>query len=187
MSESEKADLAAMSRLVAGEERALGELMERWKIRLCAFLFRLTGSESVASDLAQEAFVRLYQNRLRFHPRGSERPFSTWLFGIATNLGRQHLRWLKRHPTVPIEDAGQAAGTGDPGQSAELEERGHAVRKAIAALPHDLREVLVLSEYEQLSQAAIATIADCSVKAVERRLCRAREILRKDLSRYLSS
>jgi RNA polymerase sigma-70 factor (ECF subfamily) len=58
---------------------------------------------------------------------------------------------------------------------------------AIASLPPDLRESLILSEYEQLSQAEIALIAGCSVKAVERRLSHARELLRKGLSRYVQA
>ena len=70
-------------------------------------------------------------------------------------------------------------------QAAELHEREEAVRSAIASLPPDLREALILSEYEQLSHAEIASIAGCSVKAVERRLSHAREILRRELARYL--
>ena len=60
------------------------------------------------------------------------------------------------------------------------------MKRAIASLPEDLREVLVLSEYEQLSQSEIGAIAGCSVKAVERRLSRAREQLRSKLQKYLS-
>ena len=181
-SEAVRADLAAMQRLADGEDLALNEIMERWKIRLTAYLFRFTGNKSVALDLTQETFVRVYQGRAKFHP-GS--PFSTWLFGIAANLGRQHHRWRRRHPTVPMEEAAEAAFGGDPGQSAESQEREKVVKAAIASLPEDLREALILSEYEDLSQAEIAAIAGCSVKAVERRLSHAREQLRKKLSRYL--
>ena len=77
------------------------------------------------------------------------------------------------------------ASEGDPLKAAESREREQAVQVAIASLPPDLRESLILSEYEHLSQAEIAVIAGCSVKAVERRLSHAREILRKELSRYL--
>jgi RNA polymerase sigma factor (sigma-70 family) len=59
------------------------------------------------------------------------------------------------------------------------------VQKAIAALSPDLREALILSEYEGLAHAEIALVAECSVKAVERRLSHAREQLRKSLSQYL--
>jgi RNA polymerase sigma-70 factor (ECF subfamily) len=66
----------------------------------------------------------------------------------------------------------------------EREERAAAVRDAVAALPVELREVLVLFEYEQLSHADIATALGCTAKAVESRLYRAREKLRGPLRRW---
>jgi RNA polymerase sigma-70 factor (ECF subfamily) len=171
-----------MARLAVGEDLALNEIMERWKTRLVAFLYRLTGNEATSLELAEETFVRVYQNRTKFR---SDANFSSWLFGIAANLGRNHLRWQRRHPTLPLDAAEATAMEDNPGDSAESREREDAVRSAIAALPPDLREALVLAEYENLSHSEIAEIAECSVKAVERRLSRAREILRKGLSRYL--
>ncbi|MCX6960253.1 MAG: sigma-70 family RNA polymerase sigma factor [Verrucomicrobia bacterium] len=175
-------DRGSMARLAVGEDLALNEIMERWKTRLVAFLYRLTGNEASSLELAEETFVRVYQNRTKFRPDAN---FSSWLFGIAANLGRNHLRWQRRHPTLPLDAAEATAMEGNPGDSAESREREDAVRSAIAALPPDLREALVLAEYENLSYSEIAEIAECSVKAVERRLSRAREILRKGLSRYL--
>lgn len=171
-----------MGRLVSGDDLALNGIMERWKSRLVAYLYRFTGSEAAALDLAQETFVRLYQGRMKFR---SGSPFSTWLFGIASNLARNHLRWRHRHPTLAMEEADEVMSDGDPLSAAESNERGKAVREAIAALPPDLRESLILGEYERLSHAEIAGIAGCSAKAVEHRISRARGILRRELSRYL--
>jgi RNA polymerase sigma-70 factor, ECF subfamily len=182
MSETEQEDRNAMALLAQGEDLALHGIIERWKSRLIAYLYRFTGNEATAVDLAEETFVRVYQGRSRFRTGGQ---FSTWIFGIAANLGRNHLRWQRRHPTLPIEEAANAVSEGNPMQAAELHEREEAVRSAIASLPPDLREALILSEYEQLSHAEIASIAGCSVKAVERRLSHAREILRRELARYL--
>ena len=176
-------DLVAMRRLIAGEDLALNEIMERWKNRVVSYLIRFTGDEVIAGDLAQETFVRLYQSRLK---SDTNRSFSTWLFGIAANLGRQHLRWHRRHPTVSLEEAADVTICGDPGFSAESKEREIAVRSAISALPDELREALILSEYEGLAHAEIARVADCSVKAVERRLSHARHQIRSGLRRYLS-
>ncbi|MCE9542848.1 MAG: sigma-70 family RNA polymerase sigma factor [Verrucomicrobia bacterium] len=175
-------DRGSMARLAVGEDLALNEIMERWKTRLVAFLYRLTGNEASSLELAEETFVRVYQNRTKFRPDAN---FPSWLFGIAANLGRNHLRWQRRHPTLPLDAAEATAMEGNPGDSAESREREDAVRSAIAALPPDLRQALVLAEYENLSHSEIAEIAECSVKAVERRLSRAREILRNGLSRYL--
>jgi len=180
--DSANLDREAMQRLAAGEDLALNSIMERWKSRLAAYLHRFTGNESVALDLTEETFVRVYQSRAKYRPEGA---FSSWLFGIAANLGRNHLRWQGRHPTLSLEVAGSVSSDGDPGMSAESREREMAVQAAVTNLPPDLREALILSEYERLLQAEIAKIAGCSVKAVERRLSHAREMLRKELSRYL--
>jgi len=182
MTESLDQDRGAMARLAAGEDLALNEIMDRWKARVIAYLFRFIGNEASALELAEETFVRIYQNRGKFRPDAN---FSSWLFGIAANLGRNHLRWQKRHPTLPLDAADEATMEGDPGQAAESREREDAVRHAIARLPPDMREALILREYENLSQAEVAQIAGCSVKAVERRQSHARDLLRKELSRYL--
>ena len=178
-------DREAMRRLASGDDRALTGIMERWKSRLIAYLLRFTGSEAVAVDLAQETFVRLYQSRNRYRPNPAARCFSNWLFGIAANLGRNHLRWQDRHLTLSLDEAADPMAEGDPAGSAQQDEQSRAVQKAIAALSPDLREALILSEYEGLAHAEIAVVAACSVKAVERRLSHAREQLRKSLSQYL--
>jgi RNA polymerase sigma-70 factor (ECF subfamily) len=184
--EASRLDRETMSRLAGGDDLALNAIMERWKSRLTAYLYRFTGNESVALDLAEETFVRLYQTRSKFRAHTPHSAFSTWLFGIAANLARNHLRWQRRHPTLAMQEAESVASSGDPSLSAESREREQAVRDAIAVLPPDWREALILSEYEGLPQSEIAAIAGCSVKAVERRLSHAREVLRKELSRYLS-
>jgi DNA-directed RNA polymerase specialized sigma24 family protein len=84
-------DLQLMSRLASGEDLALNVLMDRWAKRLNAFLYRMTGQHEVAVDLTQEAFVRLYKARKRFRPKGV---FSTYLFSIAANLGRNTRPYL---------------------------------------------------------------------------------------------
>ena len=182
----EREEVAAMEALAGGDDSALNGLMNAWSQRVTAMLYRMTGNPSVAADLAQETFVRLYLGRARFRPGNSARPFSTWLFGIAANLARNHFRWRGRHPESPLDAANEQGVPGDPAASAEARETGDAIRDAISALPRDQREVLVLSEYEGLSHAEIASVAGCSVKAVERRLSHARETLRRELARYLN-
>jgi len=192
--DSHDADISAMRRLRDGEDLALNEIMERWQRRLTSYLLRYLGNETAALDLAEETFVRVYQSRSKFQPRGE---FSTWLFAIATNLARQHFRWLKRHPAISIdspEAGGDERPLGDrlpandanPRDAAEKDERAKLVKEAVLALPHDLREAVVLFEYEDLSHEQIGKIAGCSPKAVETRLYRARQILREKLQHYLA-
>lgn len=181
-----------MARLRAGEDLALNGIMERWQRRVTGFLVRMTGNETIALDLAQETFVRVYLSRERFRPQGE---FSTWLFAIAANLGRQHFRWQRRHPTVSFDDPNRdegslvkklSAAAPDAVQTLVADERTMSIRDAVMALPTELREAVILSEYENLSHRQIAEIAGCTPKAVETRLYRARSILRERLAALLA-
>jgi RNA polymerase sigma-70 factor (ECF subfamily) len=185
-------DRADMARLVAGQDPALDELMGRHAERLYHYLLRVVQNETEAADLAEESFVRVYQNRARFRPALR---FSTWLYAIATNLARDLQRHRARHPNVSLEaehgEAGQnfretlPEGRPNPGEALLATERAEAVRRAVAALPEDLRVPLVLAQYEDKSYAEIAEIVQCSAKAVEMRLYRARQELRETLVQLL--
>ena len=187
-------DQQDMVRLAAGQDAALNELMARHGERVFCYLVRLLGNETEADDLAQETFVRVFQNRTRFRPSAK---FSTWLFTVATNLARDRLRWRRRHPHVSVEadesepehGLKQTLVSSDPSPAENLEaaERTAAVREAVAELPEELRLPLVLAEYEEQSHAEIAAVMDCSPKAVEMRIYRARQQLRVSLSKWLKS
>ncbi|MCE9518400.1 MAG: sigma-70 family RNA polymerase sigma factor [Verrucomicrobia bacterium] len=174
-------DVAAMARLAAGDDLALNELMQRWQHRIVEFIHRMTADHETAVDLAQETFVRVHQNRSRYQPQSK---FSTWLFTIATNLARNHARWRSRHPEVALSDQ-EANAPPDhsptPDANAISNERAEAVRAAIDQLPDDLKEALVLSIYEEMPQAEIAAVMGCSIKAVELRIYRARQMLKDTL------
>jgi RNA polymerase sigma-70 factor, ECF subfamily len=185
-------DSELMTRLARGENDALDTLMRRWGDRIIAFLYRMTGRRDVAADLAQETFVRLYQARSRYKPSGN---FSTWLFSIATNLGRNHARWLHRHPTVSIEDGegdrrfaiAETADTSHrPDGMAVGNEISREVNQAIMDLPLDLREALTIFVHQDLGYVEISNILGCSTKAVETRIYRARQILKKRLGHLRS-
>ncbi len=183
-------DIEAMARLRDGDDLALNEIMDRWSARVGSFLVRYVGNETDAVDLAQETFVGVYRARISYTPKAK---FSTWLFGIATNLARQRMRWRRRHPEVALELDHEAnreehpslVQGRTPGHDVLQTERARAVREAVLALPEDLREAVTLFEYEDLSHAEIASIAGCSAKAVETRLYRARQQLRESLAKWL--
>jgi RNA polymerase sigma-70 factor, ECF subfamily len=187
-------DARDMARLVAGHDSALNDLMERHAPRLFHYLVRLLRDEDDAADLAQETFLRVYQSRNRFNLR---RSFATWLYTIASNLVRDRFRWRSRHPQASLDAQTEAHGNAilnrspmartDPSQDLQARERADAVQQAVAALPDELRVPLLLAEYEQQPQAAIAEILNCSVKAVETRIYRARKQLRARLEPLLQS
>ena len=184
-------DRQDMARLASGHDAALNDLMERHAPRLLNYLLRQLRDESEAEDLAQEAFVRVFQNRHKFNPQYR---FMTWLYTIATNLARTRQRHQTRHPHVSLEAESEfSAGSlkerlpaeqSSPTENLETGERAAAVRAAVADLPEELREAILLTEYEELTQREAAAVLNCTPKAVEMRIYHARNQLRQSLARF---
>jgi RNA polymerase sigma factor (sigma-70 family) len=176
-----------MLRVQQGDEAALGALMRRWEIPLKRLLARIVFNTRDAEELAQAAFVRVWESRARFRAGAEFRP---WLFAVAVNLARNRLRWWRRRPEVALDEwlAFETAPERS-GARGEIERRelAAAVQSAVAQLPLALREALVLQEYEEMSHAEIAAALGCTAKAVENRIHRAREKLKTPLARWLQS
>ena len=185
-------DRADMERLIAGHDTALNDLMERHATPVFQFLCRMIGDEDDANDLAQEAFVRVFRARAQFRLNNK---FSTWLYTIAANLARNHFRWRARHPKVSLDatgdDSEQAlrdvlpAHGPSPGEQTAIAERAAIVRAEVARLPEDLREAIVLCEWEERTLAETAAILETTPKGIESRLYRARKLLRERLKDLL--
>lgn len=190
--DAETRDRADMERLAAGHDAALNDLMERHATAVFQFLCRMLGNQDDANDLAQETFARVFRARASF--RTSEK-FTAWLYTIAANLARNHFRWRTRHPNVSLDAETDAAeqtlgdvlpsATPAPNEQALTTERVTAVRAAVNRLPGDLREAIVLCEFEERSVAEAAIILETTPKAIESRLYRARQILRDRLKKWL--
>lgn len=192
--ECDAEDAFDMKALRGGDDLALNRIMGRHRDKIFHYLIRLLQDEQEALDLAQETFVRVYLNREKFNAKNR---FSSWMYAIATNLARDRMRWLARHRNVsleaPLGDSEVSLGDSllenrsPPNESLERDEQINQVKKALAEIPEDLRTPLVLVEYEDMSQAEIASVLNCTPKAVENRLYRARKLLREKLSRLLSA
>lgn len=192
-SDAEEQDRQDMARLVAGHDAGLNDLMDRHAQKLFHYLCRIVLDETDAAELAEETFVKVYQNRARYD---GTRKFTTWLYTIGTNLARDRFRRRTRRPEISLEAesavTGQAlhetvaAQGADPSEALVRAERAEMVRKAVAALPDEWRVPLVLAEYEGRSQAEIGAILCCSAKAVEMRIRRARQALRERLAPILA-
>lgn len=190
--EADALDRADMQRLADGHAAALNDLMERHAPRVFHFLCRMLRNEDDANDLAQETFARVFQARQSYRPAHR---FTTWLYTIAGNAARDHIRWRSRHPNVPLEAKAEpngaslgdalAAHTASPGEEAEATERAAAVRAAVQELPAELREAIVLCEWEELSMAEAAEVLHTTAKGVDSRLYRARKLLREELKQWL--
>jgi RNA polymerase sigma-70 factor (ECF subfamily) len=184
-------DREDMQRLAAGQEAALNGLMERHAGALVHFLFRMLLNEDDANDLAQETFVRVYRHRDRYD--GGK--FTTWLYTIAANLARNEYRRRTRHPNISLEAQSESSeGTladvlpsAEPGpsQNAASNELGQAVRAAVQRLPEELRDAVVLCEWEELSAEEAAAVLRTTSRAIESRLYRARKLLRDALAPWV--
>lgn len=191
--ESDAQDRADMVRLAAGHDPALNDLMERHAPAVFRLLCRMLNNEDDANDLAQETFVSLFRSREKFRPNAK---FSTWLFTIAANLARNQIRWRTRHPNVSMDAESDstdqalaetiASPAPTPKEQALSGERAAAVRIAVNNLPGDLREAIVLCEWEEHSLKEAAAILEATPKAIESRLYRARQILRERLKDWLA-
>ncbi len=177
-------DEALMEALQKGDDHALATLMHRWEVWVKAFLLRLGVPASDVEDVAQEAFVRLYEKRANYRVGA---PFKPWLLTLAGNLGRNKLRWRFRRREDSIEGIAEASPGGfdlvDPSArpASDLAEKAnlaHDVRNAVNALPDKLRQAVLCVELEDLSYHEAGQVMGCTPKAVETRLYRARELLR---------
>jgi RNA polymerase sigma factor CnrH len=177
---------AELSRLaLAGREDGYRRLLERHRDPVFRLVRSLVRDSDAALDITQEAFVAGFAALRRYD---TERPFQAWMSRIAINKARD---WARRRKVrafftraVPLDEAFAVAGY-DPLQDATAEHRAELKRvmRAIAELPHRLREVVVLRTIEDVSEAETASLLGVSAKAVETRLYRARKQLDEILVR----
>lgn len=158
----------------AGESSAYDVLVARWEDKIRGASYRLLGSEDEARDAAQEAFLKAYKGLPAFK---GEAQFSSWLYRIAVNLCRDRLRRRKGKTLVSLEaleEAGPVIATREPGAHDLVQQLDlrRAVRRAIAELSEEQREVVILKEYQGLTFLEIAQALDLPVSTVKTRLYR---------------
>ncbi len=160
-----------------GDRQAYRILVERHGRMVLAVARRMTGNLAEAEDVAQDAFLRVWQRAAEWRDVGAK--FTTWLYRVVVNLCLDRRR---RAPMAPLEAAGDPAD-GRPSAEATMvaSERSWIVAAGLAALPDRQRAALVLNYYEGLSNAAAAEVLEISVAALESLLVRARRALRAEL------
>jgi len=179
-------DLSALSdnelvdRSLRGDTAAFGALIMRYRRQVVGVAYRLCGNSAQAEDMAQEAFVRVWDKLSTFRPEGN---FRGWLYRIAANLTVDMLR--KQRPMIDIEQIPVVAPTQGPEAAFLRKERTDAIRAALLRLPVHSRMILVLREYEELSYQEIADALDLPLGTVKSRLNDARRRLKDELAGYL--
>jgi RNA polymerase sigma factor (sigma-70 family) len=171
-----RTDEELMEAYAAGEQEAFRELFRRTAPALAAFLRHDLSRRQDANDLLQQVFLQLHRAR---HDYRSGAPLRPWLFTIALNVKREHLRRLGRHREAPIERAPEAIADSAP--EPEAREQRARVRRALAELPSNQRDVIVLHWFDGLSFPEIARVVGARLSAVKVRASRGYESLRRIL------
>lgn len=181
MKDDQVSDLDLVAQARAGEDRAFTTLMRRHKAGVFGFVRRYVGDADSAVDVVQETFVAAWRALERFDGR---RPFSVWLRAIALNKCRDRARRLAVRRFILGEKDDQSAeaqARPDPHPTGEAQvlsaERRATLQKAIDKLPQKLKEPLLLTYFDELSQQEAAELLGVTIKTVETRVYRARQRL----------
>ncbi len=184
-------DRAAIEAVKSGDNNAFRILVDRHKNTVYGTLLTMVGDADMAEELAQEAFVKAYSGISNFREDAS---FSTWLVQIAIHGARDHRRRmsrLRKNRVVSLEALREAkryelepADTrrwADPGRRVESREEIAFVREALADLPPEYREVVVMKHFENMSFEQIADATGDSIGTLKVRAHRARRMLKDRL------
>ena len=181
-----------MARVAEDDERAFGELVQRFQGRVVNLVSRVLNDRECSDDLAQEVFVRVYVHR-RNYRRGSK--FSTWLFTIAANLAKNEIRrrvrrrnWFSLDALQELlgDSAAQLAdSTEGQEQRLQREQLQEAIGRAIATVPEKYRLALVLRDIEGLAYEEIGQVLGIPGGTVRSRINRARAMLKRKLQPLL--
>ena len=170
-------DDALISAVASGDAGAYRELSARYLTPIVRYASRLLGDPHEAEDVAQETFLKLWQDAGRYEARG-HKP-STWLFRIAHN---QCVDRLRRRRPIASEAPDEREGGERPSGELSRKQLAATVQAALAALPERQRAAIALIHDEAMSHAEAAQVLGCGVEAVESLLSRARRTLRTTLA-----
>jgi RNA polymerase sigma-70 factor (ECF subfamily) len=173
-------DEQLLDRYRHGDRGSFRRLVERYDRELFHFLIRFVGNRSAAEDVFQETFLQIHQSAGGFD---ADRRFRPWLFAIAANKARDALRSQHRHPTSPLqasiapgeEESGQfvdflSSSEPAPGETLERGELAQRVRSTVMDMPNPLREILLLSYFDQFPYNQISDILGIPLGTVKSRL-----------------
>ena len=178
--QKKQTDAELFTRYAAGEEAAFREIVNRYKDGLYMFLRQFLNQRDLVEDVFQETFLQLFTSRDSFD---SSRPLRPWLFTIAANKAKDALRKQRRTAAVPIGTVAEAqemsfddvlnaltSDTTRPYEELEKNETAAMVRRIIANMPENLREILVLAYFNKFSYKQMTQILSIPIGTVKSRL-----------------
>ena len=175
-----QSDADLFARYAAGDEAAFREIVNRYKNGLYVFLRRFLNQYDLVEDVFQETFLQLFNSRESYD---TSRPLRPWLFTIAANKAKDALRKQKRTAAIPIGTVidQEEMSFGDmlntlisdktrPYEELIKDETASEVRKIIADMPANLREILILAYFNRFSYKQMAQILSIPIGTVKSRL-----------------
>jgi len=181
-------DEIIVERALTGDAEAFGEIVRRWERRIFALTYGMLGREEDARDATQETFLAAFRNLRGF--RG-EAKVSSWLHRIAVNQCISRQRRSKVRSEAALEDEQEKHASSfvtsvsySPARVAEGRQETFAVRRAINSLPVELRQIVVMKEFEELTFREIADALDLPLSTVKSRLYTALKQLQMRLQKF---
>lgn len=186
-------DAEIMLQVREGDDSSFGFLVEKYRKPMLYFMFRMVRNQSIAEELAQEVFLRVYRSR---HTYRAEAKFSTWLYRIATNLAVNHARDTKYERSAqtiyldqPDAETGVSPDVADSAAGADdrllRDERMRAIRQHVLALPERQRIAVVMHKYQGMDYKQIGETLKLSESATKSLLFRAYQALREKLKNFV--
>ena len=172
-------DHGVLRKAQRGDERAFNLIVRAYEQPVYNYVLRLVGDRSLAEDLTQEVFLRVYQGLRSFSDRSL---FTTWLFQVTKNRVLDELRALERRPraVVALDDIPPLEVVDQPFERTETID---AVWRAVEALTVDLKMALLLRDIVGLSYTEIADSLEITLATVKWRIYKAREEVATALAR----
>jgi len=170
-------DEQIVQQTLLGEVEAFSILVRRWEKKVFGLAYRMLGHYEDARDASQEIFLTVYRNLSKF--RG-EAKFSSWLYRIALNCCHNKLR-ERGVQTIPLEETAPIPTDESVQGDIERQQTIDRVRTALGALPYEMRQVIIMKEYEGLTFKEIAEILNIPVSTAKTRLYTGLDQLRQRL------
>jgi RNA polymerase sigma-70 factor, ECF subfamily len=174
---------------LAGDADAFNMLVRRWERQIYSLAFRMLGRDEEARDICQETFLSAYRNLSKF--RGDAK-FSSWLYRIAINCCHTRIR-TRGGNDLSLEQQYQdlgfepATNSDQADEDLQREQIGEVVRRALAGLPPEMRQVIIMKEYQDLKFHEIAEILNIPVSTVKTRVYTGLNQLKQRLSHLKSA
>ena len=162
----------------------LGVLFERYHERLYNYFVRHTSRRDASEDLVQDVFFRMLKYR---HTYRGDAPFTVWMYQLARNASADYFKKWKRESPMDEEMEEQLDTGPNPSEASEQAEEHELLKRALAGISEEKREVLILSRFQDLKYEEISTILDCPVGTIKARVHFALKDLRDEYMKLTSA